>query len=224
MNFTTVVDSNYQMSASDSIINVNSELNSVVITLPSVASINDYRLKAGYPVQNPNGFTINDYKGFASVNNIVIMPHPDDLFNNQIASVTINQNFGGANINAIANNIWGVSMFGLGGQNNLPIVPKKVYIANFTQVQLNAPVVTELVNTYGAIVWSYAGVGRYIGTLVGAFTVGKTYASSGTINGKSFNFDLQGMTADTIMLQTFDAGGVASNSVLNVSSITLHDY
>lgn len=53
--------------------------------------------------------------------------------------------------------------------------PYKVYTALLTQTGTNAPVATVLENTLGGVVvWSYDAVGSYIGTLVGAFTIGKT--------------------------------------------------
>ena len=52
--------------------------------------------------------------------------------------------------------------------------PYRVYTALLTQSGINPPVATVLENTIGDIVWSYYGVGDYIGTLAGAFPLDKT--------------------------------------------------
>ncbi len=50
-----------------------------------------------------------------------------------------------------------------------------VYTALLTQSGTDAPVATVLENTLGGtVVWSYSDVGRYVGTLSGAFTSNKT--------------------------------------------------
>lgn len=50
-----------------------------------------------------------------------------------------------------------------------------VYTALLTQTGTDAPVATVLENTLGGtVVWSYNDVGKYIGTLSGAFTGNKT--------------------------------------------------
>lgn len=52
--------------------------------------------------------------------------------------------------------------------------PKR-YVANLTQTSTNAPVATVLENSLGGtVVWTRSTNGLYIGTLAGAFTVGKT--------------------------------------------------
>jgi hypothetical protein len=49
------------------------------------------------------------------------------------------------------------------------------YIALISQSSTSAPTVVELENTIGPIVWSRLSVGKYHGTLTGAFTLNKTY-------------------------------------------------
>jgi len=49
----------------------------------------------------------------------------------------------------------------------------KIYAATFTQSASNAPVMTVLENTIGAIVWTRSQTGLYTGRLTGAFTLGK---------------------------------------------------
>jgi hypothetical protein len=51
------------------------------------------------------------------------------------------------------------------------------YIALITQTSTSAPTVIELENTIGPIVWSRKNTGEYSGTLSGAFTANKTYAT-----------------------------------------------
>ena len=51
------------------------------------------------------------------------------------------------------------------------------YIALITQTSTNAPTVVELENTIGPIIWSRKTTGEYSGTLSGAFTANKTYAT-----------------------------------------------
>ena len=51
------------------------------------------------------------------------------------------------------------------------------YIALITQTSTSAPTVIELENTIGPIIWSRKTTGEYSGTLTGAFTANKTYAT-----------------------------------------------
>jgi hypothetical protein len=51
------------------------------------------------------------------------------------------------------------------------------YIALITQTSTSAPTVIELENTIGPIVWTRKATGEYSGTLSGAFTANKTYAT-----------------------------------------------
>jgi len=53
----------------------------------------------------------------------------------------------------------------------------KKYIALITQTSTSAPTVIELENTIGPIVWTRKATGEYSGTLTGAFTANKTYAT-----------------------------------------------
>jgi len=51
------------------------------------------------------------------------------------------------------------------------------YIALISQTSTSAPTVIELENTIGPIVWTRKVTGEYLGTLSGAFTANKTYAT-----------------------------------------------
>ena len=56
-----------------------------------------------------------------------------------------------------------------------PTLPYKVYTALLTQIDAEAPVATVLENTLGGIIsWTRDSAGNYIGTLNGAFPLGKT--------------------------------------------------
>jgi hypothetical protein len=51
----------------------------------------------------------------------------------------------------------------------------KIYSANLSQTGTNPPVATVFENTLGGtVVWTYDGVGTYIGTLTGAMPIAKT--------------------------------------------------
>jgi hypothetical protein len=58
----------------------------------------------------------------------------------------------------------------------------KKYVATISQTGTLAPTVTILENTIGDIVWTRSSTGLYFGTLLSAFTIGKTYQIIGTIN------------------------------------------
>ena len=53
----------------------------------------------------------------------------------------------------------------------------KKYIALISQTSTSAPTVIELENTIGPIIWTRKATGEYSGTLTGAFTANKTYAT-----------------------------------------------
>ncbi len=64
--------------------------------------------------------------------------------------------------------------------------PYKVYTATLTQTGTNVPVAVVLENTLGGtVVWSRLGGPTYRATLVGAFTTGKTYVESKTLQDDS---------------------------------------
>ena len=62
--------------------------------------------------------------------------------------------------------------------NTIDLSSPKVYRALLTQSGTAAPVATVLENTLGGtVVWTYADVGLYVGTLTGAFTENETWIS-----------------------------------------------
>ena len=56
-----------------------------------------------------------------------------------------------------------------------PAPSYKVYSALLSQSGTSNPTATVLENTIGNIVWARADIGRYSGTLTGAFTADKTF-------------------------------------------------
>lgn len=50
----------------------------------------------------------------------------------------------------------------------------KIYWVKATQTANNPPVITDIQNTVGAVVWTRSSSGIFIGTLNGAFPAGKT--------------------------------------------------
>jgi hypothetical protein len=65
--------------------------------------------------------------------------------------------------------------------------PYKIYSALISQSGTNAPVATVLENTLGNIVWTRGITGYYIGTLIGAFTTGKTLMFISSSSGASIS-------------------------------------
>ena len=101
--------------------------------------------------------------------------------------------------------------------------PYKVYTALLTQRETNAPVAIVLENTLGGdIVWSYSGVGEYIGTLTGAFAVDKT----GIISASSFsNIIVSAVRGDSnfVIIRT-STNGTLSDTSLNNTIVEIRVY
>lgn len=93
----------------------------------------------------------------------------------------------------------------------------KRYVFTATQSGTDAPVVTVLLNTLGGVpVWAYDGPGTYVGTLVGAFPVGKVGPTCGLLNATIANamaYTLSRSSDDTIHLISLDHGA-ETNEVL----------
>ena len=107
--------------------------------------------------------------------------------------------------------------------------PYKVYTALLTQSGTDAPVATVLENTLrGEVVWSYTGVGAYIGTLINAFPENKYFCPCPT---SSFGYDAEvnnggGGSSYTISRANDDSINVAtaSDDVLIYSPIKIEVY
>lgn len=86
-----------------------------------------------------------------------------------------------------------------------------VYAALLTQSGTDDPVAIVLQNTIGAIVWTRSGPGVYVGTLTGAFTVGKV-ALFITPNDGAFSGGFFYMTSGGVNDVTIGTGMVATGS------------
>lgn len=101
----------------------------------------------------------------------------------------------------------------------------KIYVALMTQTGINAPTVTILQNTLGAIpVWTYNGPGDYAVTLAGAFPNTKTVVFVGQVNNPDdlVVADDDG-TGNGVEVQTISLGA-PSDGVLNHTSIEIRVY
>lgn len=104
-----------------------------------------------------------------------------------------------------------------GGNIKLLSKPYLVYSALLTQTSTNAPIPIVLENTIGAIVWSYDSTGSYIGTLVGAFTLDKTFVICNSTNGTSDDL-VQASTppsADIVVVYSWNTGTLANDILVN---------
>lgn len=105
----------------------------------------------------------------------------------------------------------------------------KVYRAQLTQSGTGAPTATVLINTLGGtVVWTRLTTGAYAGTLVGAFTLNKTYFPTQTFTvSPAFSEDSIGTifrdSADRVLVNTF-SGGAAADDVLASSPVEIQIY
>lgn len=101
-----------------------------------------------------------------------------------------------------------------------------VYTALITQVGTADPTVVLMENQLsGAVVWTYVGVGTYLGTLTSAFTAGKTWclvSNTGTDTG-SITAKLERTGTDTVQLTTF-LDGALTDGLLNNVGIEIRVY
>ena len=101
----------------------------------------------------------------------------------------------------------------------------KVYTALLTQSGTSAPTVTVLENTVGSIVWTRNSAGVYTGTLTGAFTVSKTFITSGLGNAGMLNkFRAIRLNASDLTLTTLDSANASSDTILNDSILEIRVY
>lgn len=134
-----------------------------------------------------------------------------------------------ANKNPYTENDWDVFRFEqVGAQNTTDVsaVKPKTYKALLTQSGTSAPIAVVLENTLGDIVWTRNDTGYYFGTLLGAFTSGKTLL----LIGQNYGNDKKEITyinldsEDSIYIETV-SNGVNSDSVLgNSVSILIEVY
>lgn len=93
----------------------------------------------------------------------------------------------------------------------------KRYEAILNQSGQNAPVATVLENSLGGeIVWTRSSVGQYIGTLAGAFPIGKTTAfrgdGQGGEAGTQTSLELSPNNSNTVIVITKDISGETGKS------------
>ena len=104
------------------------------------------------------------------------------------------------------------------------------YVALMTQIGEFSPSVTVLANSLpGDIVWSYIGIGQYKGTLVGAFTVSKTFCiinTSGDVVGEPNNiFGIKRLNNNEVLVTSCTPDGVTpSDNRLSNTSIEIRVY
>lgn len=95
----------------------------------------------------------------------------------------------------------------------------KVYVALLTQTGTNAPVATVLQNTLGGVpVWSYADVGKYIGTLSGAFVGNTNIDQANIIFYRTINIDATGAPSRGFFILKNDDNTVYLRSISDIET------
>ena len=96
----------------------------------------------------------------------------------------------------------------------------KDYRALISQTGTSAPSVIEFENTIGAIVWTRLAVGKYMGTLLGTFTINKVECYCGTpmVTDRVYNFYRK--SANAVELYTYEAG-VFTDAIIDNLSIKI---
>lgn len=114
------------------------------------------------------------------------------------------------------------------------ILGYRSYTALLNQSGISDPVATVLDNTLGNIVWTRVGVGRYIGTLTGAFVSNKVvcpqfpalaFEGKGTFTAISLNgnpqlgwINMYSQSTNEVEIDTYDMiGGAEWSSILGSS-------
>lgn len=103
----------------------------------------------------------------------------------------------------------------------------KRYVALLSQTGTDAPTATVLENTLGGtVVWSYIDVGVYLATLAGVFVENKTHCVAGNNTSGFLLFGKSGDIpgADSILLQTTDGNGTATNAFLYQTAVEIRVY
>lgn len=96
-----------------------------------------------------------------------------------------------------------------------------IYRALLTQSGTSAPSVVVLENTLsGTIVWAYSAIGRYIGTLTGAFLANTTFFSATLTDGFG-NVGIYRNDDDSIGVKTTDTSFSAANGLLNDTCVEI---
>lgn len=110
----------------------------------------------------------------------------------------------------------------------LPSENYNKYVALLTQSGSNPPVATVLGNTLGGtVVWSYSGVGSYVGTLAGAFTANKTVLFISTApSGSVAVFVFGRISNNAIQIESYDSAATMNpaDDVLTSVAIEIRVY
>lgn len=91
-----------------------------------------------------------------------------------------------------------------------------VYTARISQTGVLDPTVDVLKNTIGAIVWTYDSPGTYAGTLIGAFTLDKTWFSINQEDDVNIVNTIGRTDANIVKIKTYD-NGVLTDGILSTS-------
>jgi hypothetical protein len=108
--------------------------------------------------------------------------------------------------------------------NGAPVVGYKKYIATISQAGIADPTVTVLENTIGDIVWTRIAVGRYHGTLSGAFPDQDRlylYLSNSQQNNYVSIFRV---SANIIEIITYDFTNTGQDNMLDYNTIEIRTY
>lgn len=98
------------------------------------------------------------------------------------------------------------------------------YVATITQTTTGVPILNIISNELNdAIVYTRDGAGAYVGTLVGAFTEGKTVFNLPNGN-KAAQFGVEWTDADTFALSSWVADGTATDSLFATTSFSIKVY
>lgn len=108
--------------------------------------------------------------------------------------------------------------------NGAPVVGYKKYIATISQAGTNDPTLTVLENTIGSIVWTRAAIGRYEGTLTGAFpNQERVYLLNSNTQVNTY-IRFYWTSANTIELRTIDFTNTLQDGVLDYNTIEIRVY
>jgi hypothetical protein len=185
--------------------------------------------KAGRPVGPGNGSQINSimqqYNNSTNVttnNNNSIILGSGNVIGDRVTALVV-----GDGLTVENNGIATTNLTVTGTLNNrsvsdiLPTYTK--YIALISQVGTADPTVIELENTIGPIIWTRTGVGIYIGTLTGAYTLNKTYTTITSVTTVPSTTTIIRTTDDVVTVTTY-VSTAFSDSNLNTTTLEIRVY
>lgn len=106
----------------------------------------------------------------------------------------------------------------------IPDTTYKVYTALITQTSTNAPTAIVLENTLGGTVtFTYSGVGLYVATLTGAFTLNKTWCSITSTASADVIVTVGRSSDNTVNIQSF-ISGTLSNGIMSPACLEIRVY